>query len=70
MRRWPYLRESLSKLMLGEKTYSGFLRESGPFRALVSTVAVLGRRQKRRRESAQTPRASGRTALAAGRATE
>jgi geranylgeranyl reductase family protein len=70
MRRWPYLRESLCKLMLGEKTYAGFLRQSGPFRALVSAVAVLGRRQKRRRERAQAPRASGRRALAAGRATE
>jgi geranylgeranyl reductase family protein len=70
MRRWPYLRESLCKLMLGEKTYAGFLRESGPLRALVSTVAVLGRRQKRRRNARQAPRASARAAVAAGRVAE
>ena len=50
MRRWPYLRESLCRLMLGEQTYAGFLRESGPLHALVSLVAVMGRRRKARRE--------------------
>ncbi len=57
MRRWPYLRESLCRLMLGEKTYAGFIRESGPFRALVRAVAVAGRRQKSRRDAGPTARA-------------
>jgi hypothetical protein len=44
--------------MLGEKTYTSFIRESGPFRALVATVAVLGRRQKRRREAVRARNSS------------
>jgi flavin-dependent dehydrogenase len=60
MRRWPYLRESLCRLMLGEETYAGFLRESGPLRALVSLVGVMGRRQKARREKTKRHRPSAR----------
>ncbi|HXH20887.1 MAG TPA: geranylgeranyl reductase family protein [Dehalococcoidia bacterium] len=64
MQRWPYLRESLCKLMLGEKTYAGFLRESGPLRALVSIVAALGRRERRRREARLALRVSARASMA------
>jgi geranylgeranyl reductase family protein len=64
MRRWPYLRQSLCQLMLGRKTYDGFLRESGPLRALIAAVAALGRAQKRRREQSLAPRASAKPAAA------
>lgn len=62
MRRWPYLRRALCQLMLGEKSYEGFLREAVPIRALVSLAARLGRRQKRLREAALEPRASAKPA--------
>jgi len=64
MRRWPYLRESLCQLMLGRKTYDGFLREGGPLRALIAAVAAVGRAQKRRRERSRPQRASARAAEA------
>ncbi len=55
MRGWPSLRRSLCQLMLGQKTYDGFLREGGPLRALVATVAIAGRARKRRREQRHCP---------------
>jgi geranylgeranyl reductase family protein len=64
MRRWPYLRESLCQLMLGRKTYEGFLQEAGPLKALIAITAALGRAQKRRRERTVSPRASARGAAA------
>jgi geranylgeranyl reductase family protein len=50
MKRWSYLQKSLCELMLGRKTYEGFLREGGPLRGLVAVVAAAGRAQRRRRE--------------------
>jgi flavin-dependent dehydrogenase len=51
MRRWPYLRKSLCRLMLGEKTYEGFLREAGPLRPMLAVVAAIGRKQHRKRRA-------------------
>jgi flavin-dependent dehydrogenase len=66
MRRWPYLQRSVCQLMLGQKTYDSFLREAGPLRALVATLALAGRAQKRRRERARAPRDSAKPARPQG----
>jgi hypothetical protein len=63
MRRWPYLRESLCQLMLGCKTYEGFLREGGPLRGLVAVLAAAGRAQKRRRANLVPPRSAARASV-------
>ncbi len=43
VKRWPRLRESLCRLMLGEKTYAGFVHQAGPLRPFIALAAALGR---------------------------